>query len=370
MPCFDTISSQDLARGAVLLGTGGGGDPHVGELFLRRQLQRGLQPRLLPLAELADEAFVVSVAGIGAPTVLVEHLLSEAALRHLLQQAEAFYARPIDALICAEVGGANAMLPLAAAALSGLPLVDADGIGRAFPHIDMTTFGIHGCSASPALFSDDLGNLARLSAVDNPSLEHMVRALAASLGGSLYGVLYPLSGAQVKRFAVAGSITQALRIGRHIREARAGSTDPVAGLVRFLDGLEPGRRARELFDGKVADVRHETRDGFHWGQVLLEPASGSGEAVVIDIQNEFLRARQGERVLAVVPDLLCLLDSESAEPLTAENLRYGMRVRLLAYAAPPCLLSEAALAVVGPARFGLDSPWRSFLADDQGRAPA
>ena len=181
MPCFDTISSQDLARGAVLLGTGGGGDPHVGELFLRRQLQRGLQPRLLPLAELADEAFVVRVAGIGAPTVLVEHLLSETALKHLLRQAEALYGRPIDALVCAEVGGANAMLPLAAAALSGLPLVDADGIGRAFPHIDMTTFGIHGCNASPALFSDDLGNLAHLSAADNPSLERMVRALAVEL---------------------------------------------------------------------------------------------------------------------------------------------------------------------------------------------
>ena len=32
---------QDMARGAVLLGTGGGGDPYIGELFLLAQLKRG-----------------------------------------------------------------------------------------------------------------------------------------------------------------------------------------------------------------------------------------------------------------------------------------------------------------------------------------
>ncbi|MDF3934538.1 DUF917 domain-containing protein [Pseudomonas citronellolis] len=361
---FDSLSSQDLARGAMLLGTGGGGDPYIGELFLRRQLQRGRQPRLVPLDEIADEAFVVSVAGIGAPTVLVEQLLSESALERILEEAESLYERRIDALVCAEVGGANAMLPLAAGALGGRPVVDADGIGRAFPHIEMTTFGIHGCSASPALFCDDLGNLARLSAADNPTLERMARSLAATLGGSLYGALYPMTGAQLKCFAVPGSLSLALRIGRFIRESRTASADPVTALVGFLDALEPGRPARELFDGKIVDVRHETRDGFHWGQVLIEDRAGVAETVQVDIQNEFLRARQGGRTLALVPDLLCLLDSESAEPLAAEHLRYGMHVRLLAYAASPRLLGEAALAVVGPRRFGLGEDWAPFAGAD------
>jgi DUF917 family protein len=30
---------RDMARGAVLLGTGGGGDPYIGELFVNAQIK-------------------------------------------------------------------------------------------------------------------------------------------------------------------------------------------------------------------------------------------------------------------------------------------------------------------------------------------
>jgi hypothetical protein len=52
---------QDMARGAVFLGSGGGGDPYVGELYLRRQLAEGRQARIVKAAELPDDAFVISI---------------------------------------------------------------------------------------------------------------------------------------------------------------------------------------------------------------------------------------------------------------------------------------------------------------------
>ena len=57
--------------------------------------------------EVTPEASVVSIAGIGAPTVIVEHLVSERTLRALLARSETYYGRKIDALISAEIGGAN-----------------------------------------------------------------------------------------------------------------------------------------------------------------------------------------------------------------------------------------------------------------------
>jgi len=59
-----------------------------------------------------------------------------------------------------------------------------------------------------------------------------------------------------------------------------------------------------------------------------------GATLTIDFQNENLIARQqgsdgGERILAVVPDLICIVDSETAAPVTTEVLRYGLRVTVL-----------------------------------------
>ena len=48
----------------------------------------------------------------------------------------------IDALISAEIGGLNSMMPLAVSAQKQLPVLDADGMGRAFPHLEMVTYSV------------------------------------------------------------------------------------------------------------------------------------------------------------------------------------------------------------------------------------
>lgn len=79
--------------------------------------------------------------------------------------------------------------------------------------------------------------------------------------------------------------------------------------------------------------------------------------MTIGFQNELLIARAGERVLAVTPDLISILDSETGEPITTERLRYGFRVAVLAIPGDPRWRSEAGLAVVGPGYFGYDVPF-------------
>ena len=65
-------------------------------------------------------------------------------------------------------------------------------------------------------------------------------------------------------------------------------------------------------------------------------------------------ARVGGEVLSVVPDLICILDAETAEPITTEELRYGQRVRVMAVTVPPIMRTPEALAVWGPRTFGFD----------------
>ena len=47
-----------------------------------------------------------------------------------------------------EAGGVNSMIPIVVAAKLGIPLVDCDGMGRAFPELPMVTFHLNGMSAT------------------------------------------------------------------------------------------------------------------------------------------------------------------------------------------------------------------------------
>ncbi len=349
----DTVQDiRDMARGAVLLGTGGGGDPYIGELFVTAQIKRGNFPKVVSCDEIADDAFVVSVAGIGAPTVIVEHLVSEKLLRRLLARSERFYGRKIDALISAEIGGANSMFPLALSAISGLPVLDADGIGRAVPQLEMTTFSIYGVPATPALIMDDSGNVVTVEAVDDRTAEELCRVVTGAMGSMAFAAMYPMTGAQARRVAVKRTLTQTLEIGRCIRQARDGVGDVFEALTGYL-GSWDGRLATILFDGKITDIVHETRDSWHWGQATIQALSGPDECT-IEIRNEYLVARVNGRPVALVPDLIAILDRESGEPLTAEMLAYGQRVKVLGYAADAMLRSPASLLVLAPRMFGVD----------------
>jgi DUF917 family protein len=346
---------QDMARGAVLLGTGGGGDPYVGELFLRAQLKRGRKATIIDAAEVDDDAFVVSIAGIGSPPVLVEHLVSDKLLMRVLARAETLYGRRIDALISAEIGGFNSTMPLALSAISGIPTIDGDGVGRAVPHLEMTTFSIFGARVTPALLMDELGNIATIETVDDRTAEDMARAISVELGASTISACYPMSGRQMKLCAVKGSIELTLQIGRRIRMARERSADIFADLLAYLNA--GGRYAAILFDGKIVDVTHETRDGWHFGKATLRGLIDPTDELVIEVQNEFTVARRNGRTVAMVPDLISVLDRETGEPLTSEMLSYGQRVKVLGYAADPLLRRPESLEVLGPRLFGINEDY-------------
>jgi DUF917 family protein len=354
------LDIKDMARGAVFLGTGGGGDPYVGELYLRRQLVEGRSAQIIKADELPDDAFVISIAGVGAPTVIVEHLVSTRTLLRLLEMSEKYYGRKVDALISAEIGGANSMFPLALGARAGVPVIDGDGMGRAFPHLEMTTFSVYGCAVCPCVLLDDSGNVAYVHATTDRIAENMVRSVCASLGSMIYGAFYPMSGRQAKDLAVRDTISQTLEIGRRIRHARESQSDPVEDLLVLLNDPAAGRHARQLFMGRIVDVRHETRDGWHWGEVLINSGRGDEPEFSVEIQNEYLVARHRGRTVTVVPDLISVLDAESAEPLTAEMLSYGQRVRVIGYSAAPIMRRPEALRVFGPRMFGIEEDFRGI----------
>ncbi|MEE2776219.1 MAG: DUF917 domain-containing protein [Acidobacteriota bacterium] len=347
---------DDLARGAALLGSGGGGDPYIGALLLRAGLDVGSEARLLTLDQLADDSLVIPVAMMGAPTVMVEKFPNGAEAERVLGKLEEILGRRAEAVIAAEIGGGNALLPLTLGAQLDLPVVDGDGMGRAFPELDMVSWNVGGVSVSPLAMSDEHGNVVTIDGCSGAHAENLARHVVMAMGGMCVIALYPMTGRQVKESTVRGTISIALEIGRTIGEARDRGDDPFAALARTIDEAPHYGRLYDLTEGKIADIERTTQGGFATGRLRID-ASGQ-EPLYIDFQNENLIAWRGAEPCAMVPDLICVLESDTAEPLTTEALKYGQRVHVVAIGAPSMLLSEAALRVMGPGRFGYDTPYR------------
>lgn len=334
----------DLARGAAVLGTGGGGDPYIGALLATQAIAEHGPVQVLAVDEVPPEACVVMVAMMGAPTVMVEKLPSLDEVVAPVRALEARLGAPVTHIACAEVGGVNSTIPVAAAAALGLPLVDCDAMGRAFPELQMVLPTLSGVPASPMAFGDDKGNTGVLSTVDNQWAERIARVACVEMGCSVMISLFPQPGHALADTMVVGSLTQAAVIGRAIRDARTANEDPVGSVTRALKG-------RELFAGKVVDVDRATTAGFARGRARVEGEAGTLE---LSFQNEHLLARLDGTVLATTPDLLIVLEHDSGEPITTEALRYGQRVRVLAAPSDERWHSPEALELVGPRYFGYD----------------
>ena len=343
----------DLARGAAVLGTGGGGDPYVGALLAGQALAEYGPVEVVSVDEVPADAVVVTAAMMGAPTVMVEKLPGIEEVARPVRELSEHYGAPITHIACAEVGGVNSTIPLVAAAALGLPLIDGDGMGRAFPELQMVLPTLDGIEASPLAYADEKGNVGVLRAVDNHWVERIARVAAVEMGCSIMISGFQMSGEQAARALVRDSLSTCLQIGRTITAAQDAKTDPVLATADLLGG-------RTLFSGKVVDVERKTNAGFARGTARLEAASaatdgtGEPERLELSFQNEHLVARLGDQVMATTPDLIIVLDHDSGEPVTTEALRYGQRVSVLAAPADERWHSPEGIELVGPRYFGYD----------------
>lgn len=343
----------DLARGATLLGTGGGGDPHIGRLLVERVLGDGKITVLDP-DDLADDLFVIPTAQMGAPTVMVEKIPAGTEPLLSLRILEEHLGRTADATMPIECGGINSMIPLIIAAQTGLPVVDADGMGRAFPELSMETFAVYGVNGSPLALAGERGERVIIdTGDDNRQMESLARAITIRLGGVGHIAEYAMLGIDVRRVSVPRTISMALQLGRAIREARDTHRSPFQAIANVLETTLYSH-VRELFNGKVTDVERRTTEGFAKGRATISPADGNGNPLTIEFQNENLVAKMNGELLAIVPDLICVVDHETAEPITTEGLRYGQRVRVIGISTPEMMRTPDALDTFGPSAFGLD----------------
>merc|ERR1711988_427743 len=250
----------------------------------------------------------------------------------------------------------NAVEPLVVGAQLGVPVVDADGMGRAFPQLQMISWLVEGAVFCPTVLSDDMGNcISILSTKSAASLESLVRTNVVALGMEAGMVLPPLLLSEIQSACIPNTYSCCWRIGQIIAKAQRNKDDVVSAVTSFLGG-------KVITRGKIAHVKRWTTNGFVHGYLdilsnKLDAAVAADSIVRVEFQNENLIAREklqnGQwRVVASVPDLISILDSDTGTPILTEELRFGFRVAAVVSPSPAFWRSSKALATVGPNAFG------------------
>jgi DUF917 family protein len=337
----DDDTLPGLARGCAILGAGGGGELELALAMARYAVSEHGPVPIIGLDDLDDGALVMPCGLVGSPTIAIERVPSGDegfVLRAALQARER---APVAALMPYEIGGSNGLVPVVWAARLGVPLVDADAMGRAFPSLAQLALGLRGVHLSSWALTDGRDNVVVVDAAGDGWAERLARGAARDLGGVCAAALSGLSGAKARAGAIRGSLSRAAACG--------GAADGTGEV---------------LIEGRVTEVVR---------QVDATPAQGSatlhgtgrhaGRRVRLELQSEYLLALEDGYVLAAVPDIIALLSVRSGTPIPAQRLHGGQHVRLVALEAPPVWRSAAGLATGGPQAFGLDVAHRPIFRD-------
>lgn len=305
------------------------------------------RPVLCEPSELDPEGLIVAVGFVsnGLPPAELRPVGDE--FLRCLELLEDHFDRPIAGVMPLAAGGVNAMVPPLVALQAGVPLVDADPMGRVFPLVSQTVFTIAGLPAGPVAATGATGESALVHVQDPVRVDKLLRALAGVYGGWAATVSYPMTAGELQRTGVQGSTTKLLRIGE-ILNGVTSIREKYDALER-MGGLKLRIRARVSDVGWLASAIHPGQTARPSSVTLIgEP---NGRIVQLEIQDELLLLMVDGVVRAAVPDIMTILDARDGSPATLEDLWVGNTIDIFVMSADPAWYTPEGLRLAGPGAF-------------------
>jgi uncharacterized protein len=368
MSKFSKADLENIARGAALLSSGGGGT-YTSGLNLLNDFGN---PDYYPVETVAcidvDEIPASGtqrgavIAYMGAPEA-IENLQYPKAAVAAAEQLKSWLSAQglsLDYIIPVEIGALSSITACTVAAKLDLPVVNGDGAGRAVPELTMLTYASEGISPNPTIMSNASGISFNVS-VDAPSdtntdalMELVARPIISlpqfdqQAGLAIWVMTVEEIKAAVK---IRKTLSACLEIGNLIKSYQEQSQKLSPETVRMLVEKELQTSAYILFSGKLTQAQNLTSGGFDHGQVALE---ANGQTFSILFQNESLIAWRSDsnHPQAMAPDSIAyLVDNEqivysNGDLIGADNQLkeelVGCTVTVIGIAANPALRDDQA----------------------------
>jgi len=314
---------SDLVDGAAIFSAGGGGDPLIGHNLVDMLMEKRFPVHLIDALEVPDDAIVINFACVGATASMAYH--GEAALKTLISLEE-FLGKKAYAVIPVELGGFNTLAAVDVAARRGIPIVDADGAGRAVPEVHLKVYTLDDIALTPMTVADiDAQNVVIIKqTLDFMAAERIARTLTTEWGQTVYTARRVLTGVQVKTAPVLSTLSNAMRIGMLLRK----TVDPLNAVLKETHGSK-------LFEGVVNAVEHETKAGFTWTTATLNGThENEGSKFEFKAKNEVLIGYKDEKLAAIAPDIITPAHAETCKCVPAEKIKKNDKLIMIGIPAP------------------------------------
>jgi len=322
----------DLVNGAAIFSAGGGGAPELGYGIVEKLVKDGCKVKLVKPEEVPEEAIIVNFACVGATTAVG---YDNGAAVKTLKTLEKYVGGKFFGVIPVELGGFNTIVAVDVAARCGLPIIDADGAGRAVPEVHLKVYTIDGIPLTPMAIADlHAENVVLVKeTADSRAAERIARVLANEWGNTAYTARRIITGKQVRYSPIQKTLSKSIRIGELLRTTE----NPVEAVLAETGGYK-------LFTGRVARASQKTVGGFTWVDIHLR---GNGEfegsTFSFRVKNEVLVAYRDGRLAGMAPDIITPIDSQSGKCLTAERIQEGMNLAIIGIKAPEKWRTEKGL---------------------------
>ena len=347
--------------GSKILGCGGGGSEANARERIKSVYGSGDGFEVVSLEDIPEDQLVFIVGAVGGG-VSEEMRQSVAGLKRIQQDPLILAAKRLISavdmepfgLIASEIGPANGIAPMYVAAELGLVTIDGDCCGRAKPEIESSTTNLARLSITPMSIVSPFGDVVMLEeVVDDARAERIARQVAVASGGLVGMARCPASGSEWKRAAIPGSVSRSIGLGRAVHDARESKGNPVDAVIDY-------ERGYRLFSGEIQKCERVDAGGFVTGHLFLDGTSPTSDTQKSEMRiwykNEYLCSWLNRDPFVTSPDLLCVLDAETAEGLTPweDQLPPGRRVEVIGIANDARWRSERGLSLFGPRHFGFD----------------
>ncbi|EEP81166.1 predicted protein [Uncinocarpus reesii 1704] len=370
------VDLQWLADGCYVLGCAGGGSPFGEYIRLRDQIRQGHIIRVIDVSSLGKDDLIYWGGHMGSPAVSVERLAHNETEQAFLELMEYLKHDSIDAVMGLEIGGANGLQPLALGSTKNhnCPVIDADWMGRAYPTYWQTTMCVYESKqlVPCAIASGDGKTIIMTKTTDDEIVDRALRASCAEMGSRVGMAAKPTTTDRVRNYGVINTVSLAWRIGRCIARAHANNTLTTVA-EQMIDEIGGPSAAKVLFRGKIIAVERRLFKGHSYGEITIQqtqqseeeesagpraPAVAVGGVIKIPFKNENIYVKHisesgEEKYIAMVPDLISVLDTQSGKALGVPEFRYGLMVTVLGIACSPRWTdTPRGLEYGGPGAFG------------------
>ncbi len=353
--------ATDFVRGCTFYATGGGGLPENGIESLMSEINEKGFVQITDISEIPNDAVAVCPFLMGSIAPHDEATLKEMAgfgfidgvnkekarLAKAIQELEAYTGVKTTVVVPIELAGANTSGPISAGSSLGMMAVDGDYCGRAIPEILQITPYLYDRKWLPVASVDEWDNVCIIKKATNLRVvERIGKLISAGAYGLAGQAGFIMSGKELKETVIAGTLSKSYELGKFIREAQEAHLDHIPQKIAEKVG------GWVLAEGKRTDFEDEDRIGYYWGTTTIQ--SDAGDEYKIWFKNENHVCWKNGEPFVSSPDLICVVDRHTGEPIPNPKMRQAQEVAIIVLPCDERLRQDKIKKVLDPQYFGFE----------------